>query len=32
LQASTGTGTTTRSSIRFPQLYVIDIGASWLSR
>jgi hypothetical protein len=28
LQASTGTGTTTRSSIRFPQLYVIDIGAS----
>ena len=30
LQASTGTGTTTRSSttLRFPQLYVIDVGAS----
>jgi len=28
LQASTGTGTTARSSIRFPQLYVMDIGAS----
>jgi len=30
LQASTGTGTTTRSGVtnRFPQLYVIDIGAS----
>lgn len=28
LQASTGTGTTTRAVARFPQLYVIDIGAS----
>jgi len=29
LQASTGTGTATRSSIRFPQLYVLDVGTGY---
>jgi len=29
LQASTGTGTAARSSIRFPQLYVIDVGTGY---